>query len=217
MVTGATERVHRFQPKTNAGGNFNFRFEAARPWLEGKTVLDIGAARGFINLHRRIEEVAQRCLSVDIDARVVADMRAAGVEAVVGDAQALDLDEKFDVIFAGELIEHLDNYRGFFASVRRTLKEGGHLVLTTPNAFLYTGFLYRLGHNKVPVNDDHMAWFCEATLRQLLTRMDFEIVRLDYVKHRTHGQFRSLVARTIKVLLPSRLAESTIFAVARPR
>jgi 2-polyprenyl-3-methyl-5-hydroxy-6-metoxy-1,4-benzoquinol methylase len=212
----ATHRVHRLQPKTDAGDNFRFRFEKARPWIEGRSVLDIGAARGFMNLHRCIDEVASRSVAVDLDDEVVAKMREAGVEAVAADAQAMKLDERFDVIFCGELIEHLDNYRGFFDSVRRHLNPGGHLVLTTPNVFRYTGFVYRLGRAEAPVNEDHMVWFCETTLRQLLSRMHFEVRELSYVTHRSQGRLRSLAARTMRAILPPRLAESTIFVVAQP-
>lgn len=216
MTTGATARVHPWQPRTDGGSNFEYRFAAARPWLEGKTVLDIGAARGYANLHRRIREVSTRCVAADLNASAVTEMQARGMEAVVADATALDLEEQFDVVFAGELIEHLDNFRGFFDSVRRTLGPDGVLVLTTPNAFRYTGFIYRLGDRVAPVNDDHMVWFDETTLRQLVLRMGYEVVTLSYITHDTPGTLRSAASKFIRRLLPPRLAEATLFAVVRP-
>lgn len=215
--TGGTKRVSRFQPKADAGANYLFRFEAVRPWMTGRTVLDIGAARSFRTLHTLIKGVAAEVLAVDLDRAAVEAMTDAGYEAIVGDAQALELHRRFDVVFGGELIEHLDNYRGFFDSVRAHLNPGGHLVLTTPNAFRFMNFFYRLGRGTPPVNDDHMVWFCETTLRQLLDRQGFDLVELGYVKHRTPGTVRRLIAGAIRASLPSRLAESTIVAVAQPR
>lgn len=42
-------------------------------------------------------------------------------------------DETFDSIFAGEIIEHLEDPAQFLREVERVLKRGGHLILTTPN------------------------------------------------------------------------------------
>jgi len=144
-------------------------------------------------------------------------MQEAGFEAHVGNAQTLDLDRNFDTIFAGELIEHLDNYEGFFDSVRRHLATDGHLVLTTPNAFRFTNFMYRLVGGPPPVNDDHMVWFCETTLVQLLHRQDFEVLEVAYVGHKTPGVARGALAGVMRQFLPERLSESTLIVVARPR
>lgn len=192
-----------------------YRFDAARPWLEGKSVLDIGAARSFKTLHKLIREAASETLAIDLDAATVRAMIAAGVPAVVGDAQQFDLGRRFDVIFAGELIEHLDDYRGFFSAVRAHLNPDGRLILTTPNAFRFMNFVYRLGRTPAPVNTDHMVWFCETTLTQLMERNRFEILHMGYVGHKTAGRLRAAVAAPIRRLLPPRLAYSTLFAVAR--
>ena len=51
--------------------------------------------------------------------------------AIHADAQAFDADA--DVIFAGELIEHLWNPDGLIESAAKSLPEGGWFVITTPN------------------------------------------------------------------------------------
>jgi SAM-dependent methyltransferase len=42
-------------------------------------------------------------------------------------------DNDFDLVFAGEVIEHLYDTDFFVAEIRRVLKPGGTLILTTPN------------------------------------------------------------------------------------
>jgi SAM-dependent methyltransferase len=42
-------------------------------------------------------------------------------------------DTQFDLIFAGEVIEHLVDTDGFLAEVRRCCRPLGHFLLTTPN------------------------------------------------------------------------------------
>ena len=42
-------------------------------------------------------------------------------------------DDTFEIIYAGELIEHLYNPDFFLNEVKRILKKGGYLILSTPN------------------------------------------------------------------------------------
>ena len=52
----------------------------------------------------------------------------------------------FDVVTAGEIIEHMLNEDAFLQECRRVLRPGGRLIVTTPNlAFLANRFLVPLG------------------------------------------------------------------------
>jgi 2-polyprenyl-3-methyl-5-hydroxy-6-metoxy-1,4-benzoquinol methylase len=213
-----SSREHPWQPRFKT--THYARFSTIREFVEGKSVLDIGAACGMERedwLHRLVYGVATRSVAVDILPEPVEKMRAAGFEAVQGDAQDLHLDETFDVVFAAELIEHLDNFRGFLDSARRHLKPGGRLVLTTPNAFCFTNFIYRLGTRRPPLNRAHTVWFCEGTMRQLLQRNGWEAVRIGYVEHETPGRIRKLAAALARAPLSGRLAWRTMYVVAEPR
>ncbi len=42
-------------------------------------------------------------------------------------------DDSFDVVSAGEVIEHIYDPDRLLAETRRVLRPGGHVVLTTPN------------------------------------------------------------------------------------
>ena len=210
-------KEHRWQPKYKA--SHIPRFNRLREFVEGKTVLDIGAACGMNRddwLHRLVDGVAARSVAVDILPEPVEKIRAKGFEAVQGDAQDLHLGEKFDVVFAAELIEHLDNFKGFLDSARRHLKPGGKLVLTTPNAFCFSNFIYRLGKGRPPLNSGHTVWFCEGTIRQLLERNGWRITHFDYIEHETPGRLRRVFANVMRAPLPKRLAWRTMYLVAEP-
>jgi len=45
----------------------------------------------------------------------------------------IPFDEKFDVVLAQEVIEHLENPWKLFRDLKSSLKEGGYLIVTTPN------------------------------------------------------------------------------------
>ncbi len=144
-------------------------------------------------MHYRIREVATSVKGLDRDPKLVERATNEGWQMTLGDAQSFDLGERFDVLWAGELIEHLSNPGGFLDSALRHLAPSGRLVLTTPNAFAVSNFVYRLW-GTVRVNLDHACWYCADTLGVLLNRHGFVIEEMAYLKHWTPGRVRRLLA-----------------------
>ncbi len=218
VVQSRSEKRAFLQPKRFTAGSFLERGDKIRPFVEGRTVLDLGCASAFGRpdwMHAQLTNMASRVVGVDLDADVVPRICAEGYDVRQGDAENLDLGEQFDIVFAGELIEHLERFPDFFDSVRRHLTPGGKLILTTPNPFALSCFVYRLSKD-VWVNADHTCWFCEHTLPQLAARSDFEVEQISYIGHPTPGKVRRIVANAVRAPLPDRLSWGTMLAVAKP-
>ncbi len=211
-------RPHPLQPKRWGNGSYLERFVYVRPYAEGRTVLDIGAGSGVKRtdwMHGLLAEVASEAVGIEIDPELAACARARGFAVFTGDAETADFGRSFDVVFAGEVIEHLSCPGQLLENVHRHLARRGRFVLTTPNAFAVSNFVYRVG-GQPRVNEGHVAWYDEATVVQLLRRHRFEPVELRYLPHRTPDRLRSVVARGVRAALPDRLAHNTLFVVARP-
>jgi 2-polyprenyl-3-methyl-5-hydroxy-6-metoxy-1,4-benzoquinol methylase len=210
-------KKHPLQPDWRSGSHSR-RFEAISPHLTGLEVLDIGAASGHKRqdwMHGQIAKVASRVVGIDIDAKGVDAVRARGYDVRLVDARQVELGERFDVVFAGELIEHLTNFEAFLDAARRHLKPGGKLVLTTPNAFCASNFVYRFGFS-VRVHEEHTCWFCEDTLSTLVKRCGFRVIATDYLRHETPGSVRRALANLVRSGLPKKLAWRTLLLVAEP-
>ena len=123
----------------------------------GQDVLDIGcvAADGLMRLHREIRSIARSCVGLD---------QAAGEGVIVADAQAFAIERLFDVVIAGEVIEHLGNVHGFIRSVAAHLKPGGRLIVTTPNAYSGVMLRHALLGRIVPNDRYHVAMFDMTTV-----------------------------------------------------
>ena len=189
-----------------------------RPYLEQRTVLDVGAGSGIDRpdwMHASVAAVAREAVGVELDAKLAGRARERGFDVRTADAQSLDLGRTFEVVWAGELIEHLSCAGGFLDGVRGHLEPGGRLVLTTPNAFAVSNFIYRIG-GRPRVNRGHTCWYDETTLSQLLQRHGYEVVEVAYLRHRTPGRVRALLAGALRSLLPAHLAENTLLVVATP-
>jgi len=99
-----------------------------------------------------------------------------GAEAVaLPDGGPLPLDEDaFDLVWAGEVLEHVADVVGLLAEVRRVLRWGGGLVVTTPAH----GRLVVAPDTHFDPRADHLRFFSARTLGGLLADAGFADVRL---------------------------------------
>ena len=109
----------------------------------------------------------QRALQADL----VRLRREMGFGTVLhGDCEELEPQlrgEGFEVILAGEILEHVSNAGRFLQSVASVMAEETELIITTPNASSIRQFLYGLLRRE-KVHEDHNYYFSYRTIRQLL-------------------------------------------------
>jgi 2-polyprenyl-3-methyl-5-hydroxy-6-metoxy-1,4-benzoquinol methylase len=126
----------------NAGHDFRYNLQESRlrkcasliGSLPVGRLLDIGCSRGdWADLWQsRGWQVA----GIDVNRDHIAIAQNSGVDARFCDLNRDPLpfdDAQFDLIFAGEVIEHLVDTDGFLNEIYRCCKLGGNLLLTTPN------------------------------------------------------------------------------------
>ena len=127
-------------------------------------------------LHYKLSTVARTCLGVDDHGESVVSLsNDYGINnIIVGDAERLgELDiGKFEVVVAGEIIEHLNNPGLLFESVKNVLEEDGKLLITTINAYCLRRFV-RIPFGRESVHPDHVYYFSHSTLMTLATRFGF--------------------------------------------
>jgi len=84
-----------------------------------------------------------KVFSVDIGDEFVAQSSAKGISVLKGDLnEKLPFeDNKFDVITASHVIEHLNDTDGFVKEMFRVLKKSGYVVVTTPNLASVPGII----------------------------------------------------------------------------
>ena len=94
-------------------------------------VLEVGCGAGAMAV-RIAREVGADVVGLDQSARMVDLTRERGVDAVVGDVQALPFDEgEFDCVVAGWLFYHVADRELAIAECARVLRPGGRLVAAT--------------------------------------------------------------------------------------
>jgi len=146
------------------------RYRFARPYGEGKTVLDIACGTGYgVGLLGR---TGRFVVGVDIDAEAARQaLGECGSNAgiLLGDGLQLPFEDgRFDVVTTFETLEHLHDRAGFLGEMHRVLREGGTMLLSTPNAN------YSRPVNGKPANPFHVHEYVPDELRVELERV-FEL------------------------------------------
>ncbi len=112
-----------------------------------------------------------RALQVGIDVRLVSAEGTLPFE-----------DASFDVVWAGETIEHVTDTAGWLSELRRVLRSGGSLLLSTPAhsrlAVLGLALSGARFDRHFDPRSDHVRFYSRRTLAQLLADFGFEQVEL---------------------------------------
>jgi 2-polyprenyl-3-methyl-5-hydroxy-6-metoxy-1,4-benzoquinol methylase len=159
----------------------------------GKRVLHLGCTdwpytqqklEGGALLHNHLQGVANSLVGVDADEQGVACLQKLGfTDTFVDNVEAFSnpeiLKRQFDIIVAGEIIEHLENPGAFLRSVQKLMTSSTALIITTINAYCFFRFLYYL-RGKEMVHEDHNYYFSPVVLRKLITRCGLKVVDFHY-------------------------------------
>jgi len=163
------------------------RVDFIKEICRGRKVLHLGctnypytgdAIANEMLLHFELEKTASEVVGFDLDPRGLEILRSKGSSNLfVADLEQLEkvsVEDTFDVIVGGEMIEHLSNPGSFMKGIRRFMRADTKLVITTINAycamrFLIYGVRGKGGRNE-PVHPDHVSYYSYKTLNLLLER-----------------------------------------------
>ncbi|MDX6512511.1 MAG: hypothetical protein QOE36_2015 [Gaiellaceae bacterium] len=165
--------------------------------LAGARIVDLGLSRGlFLERFRRYRGVQLGGNEIDPDEVARAHERGleptqAFINVFDGNRMTARLpygDEKADVILAGEIVEHIVDTEGFLREIRRVLRPGGAVVLSTPNILWWKHRLALLAGRypdaldyRLRYGDDfgHVRIFTPALMAELLAETGFEAIRVE--------------------------------------
>jgi SAM-dependent methyltransferase len=145
------------------------RFVIIKKYVTGKDVLDVGCAGCPYNPKKVpfdiIKANAKSYWGLDI-------RKSKDPKILHGDAETTNLNKKFDVIVAGDIIEHLSNQGLFLENMKKHLRPGGKLIISTPN--IRSRWIFS------PTNPEHVLWHSKQTFLQLFKRHNYQVVEFYY-------------------------------------
>lgn len=168
----------------------------------GRRVLDLGCRYGALT-QAYVE--GNEVVGVDVDREALAEAAKLGIEtrwADVDDRLPFG-DASFDVVVAGELLEHVRDPAHVVAEGRRLLRPGGLVVGSVPNAYRAKNRLRFLLGRPPEADPTHLHMFRTDDVRALLAGLDDVELRL--------------IASRFLRLHPGLFANDIVFSGRRPR
>lgn len=138
-------------------------------------LLDIGAANGFfVDLARKEGFDAS---GIELSEDAVKWAKKLGRRVVQADALTMSLSERFDVITALDVLEHLSQPEEFLRRVKVNLSSNGFLLINVPNqGSLFAKLSGKSWHSYVP--PEHLYYFNKKSLYSILIMNGYEIVKI---------------------------------------
>jgi ubiquinone/menaquinone biosynthesis C-methylase UbiE len=207
------------------------RVDFIKKMCTGKKVLHLGCTnspyteesiKNKMLLHHDLKLVAKELYGFDYDAKGLEIFKRAGEKNIywadLENLDELDLNETFDVIVAGEMIEHLSNPGLFLRGIKRFMNEQTSLIITTINAysgvrFCIYGLRGRGGANE-PVHPDHVAYYSYKTLNLIIERENLKVKDFFFYdlgpEHRPHNHWVYNLISDVSVKISPQLSDGVI-------
>ena len=133
-------------------------------------------------LHSTLHGVAKALAGIDLDAdslRVMNERLGYG-NLFHGDVEQLEkvpLNKRFDVVLAGDLLEHITCPGSMLEGIKRFLRQDGKVIISTNNAF---GLNYQIRRwtGSFKEHFEHVCFFSPETLLHLFERHGYTIVEM---------------------------------------
>ena len=156
-------------------------------------------------LHQKIANVTDDLVGVDLSTEGIAWLASLGYnDLLVGNVEKLDelkINRQFEVVVAGELLEHLSNPGMFLSKVKPLMADGGILIITVPNAHAIKSFARVLLFRKELIHPDHVCYFSPATIEHLCKRYSLKITETLYYVTTPSNTVKRIVFLALCVLM----------------
>jgi glycosyltransferase involved in cell wall biosynthesis/ubiquinone/menaquinone biosynthesis C-methylase UbiE len=143
-------------------------------------ILDLGCSGGLLAAHLRA--AGHRVSGVDcLEIPGVRERTDHFVQASLEEGIPAEVGDGFDVIVAGDVIEHVSRSGELLREMCRVLRPGGQVLLSVPNfAHWYPRMRVTMGlfgyDRRGILDETHLRFFTRATLRRLVRASGFDVV-----------------------------------------
>ncbi|MCZ6675184.1 MAG: methyltransferase domain-containing protein [Verrucomicrobia bacterium] len=155
-------------------------------------ILDVGCAQATLAL--QLAEVGHRVMAIDLRQEFLdyatSRYEKGKIDFVQGNVLELKLGGKFDLVYANQIVEHLVYPTEMVAVLKKLLKPGGRLVVTTPNwhylmnslpSFIELGDPKNWEHRQFTADGDgHFFAYKGTELRQIFIQAGIAQVETTY-------------------------------------
>lgn len=193
----------------------------------GRRVLDLGVVDHTLDseradrwLHGRLAGVSGELLGIDVVPDQVEVLRRRGFDVECMDVTTGDRPPgRWDLIVAGELLEHLGHPGGLFEAAADLLTEDGVFILSTPNPYAVWRVVQNL-QGRPEDNVDHALLVTGWGIAELAERAGLRLNAVRGISAPSTGWKERLTAALLRwhalPVVPESICESMLYEVRRP-
>jgi 2-polyprenyl-3-methyl-5-hydroxy-6-metoxy-1,4-benzoquinol methylase len=221
-----------YSVETNIGGEFHTRridltlnllHEAVASAAGKLRVLDLGCGQGHITerMRQAFDTAEFSALDFSVSAIEYAHTHFPEIDFIVADACDCPYsDAYFDAVVCNNLWEHVPDPLRLLAGIRRILKPGGHVIISTPSRYRTSNLIRVLrGKPVVFMSPYHVTEYSVGQVKEQLAYGGFN-VRSVVTRPISAGSLKARLARSLFETVVSLTSshhqlESTVFYVAQ--
>jgi 2-polyprenyl-3-methyl-5-hydroxy-6-metoxy-1,4-benzoquinol methylase len=155
------------------------RYEFVKEKITNKTALDFGCgAGGFLDLAKKS---ASSVSGIELEKALQPSFKQRDLDVFENLAKAQEENNKYDVITAFHVVEHLQNPKEILMELSKLLEEGGEMIVEVPNSDDALLTLYKSkDFQKFTYWSQHLFLFNSKTMSELIEQTG---LKLNWIKH----------------------------------
>lgn len=162
-------------------------------FTSNKDLLDIGAGHGFISKEAKLNNFKVTALEINKE-RSEIFYKMTGIRTIKkmfnNDFANKNL-EKFDVVIASQLLEHISDTQNFLENIFKVLKRGGICLIAVPNSRSITSMI--LGKRDFfLIPPEHLNFFSIKCLRILFQRNNLKMLKYETISRITLDRYKKI-------------------------
>ena len=150
--------------------------------LNNLSILEVGPGEGYLAKRILSEHTNVSYHVVESDKSVFNVLNTLPIK-VYGDFLSIPSNQKYDLVIASHVLEHVSDPQDFIASIQSFVRTSGLLFIEVP----CLDFLYKSFH------DPHLLFFDKPSLGYLLKDNSFEVLDLSYCGQEIHSPHKSFL------------------------
>ena len=141
---------------------------------EAEHALDLGCGDGRLSTYLHARALTAADVSSVALKRAADRLPGAEIAQIEPDAPLPFVDGEFELVLCAETIEHVRDVQLFLSEIRRVLRPGGGLALTTPAFSRWTAVFGDFEDTFDPLSP-HLRFFTRKSLERVLDALGFDV------------------------------------------